>query len=117
KIIQTEMNYTITLQNENVAQQKNTVACFTIETAHNYIEQNLNRDRNITRKVWLAEVLKYYITVNYLHNEHLTEKVEQTAIANISTTRGILQKREFIGEKDKNVNNETYQKEQSLKQV
>lgn len=117
KINPTEMNYNFTLLNDNVAQQKNTVDCFTIETAHNYIEENLNRDRNITRKVWLAEVLKNYITVNYLHNEHLTEKVEQTAIANISTTRGMVQKGELIAEKDKIVNNETYQKLQSLKQV
>src|SRR5690606_37619147 len=88
KINPTETNYNFTLLNDNVAQQKNTVDCFTIETAD-----------------------------NYLHNEHLTEKVEQTAIANISTTRGMVQKGELIAEKDKIVNNETYQKLQSLKQV
>lgn len=117
KINPTETNYNFTLLEDNVAQQKNTVDCFTIETANSYIEENLSRDRNISRKVWLGEVLKNYITVNYLHNEHLTEKMEQIAIANISTTRGMVQKGELIAEKDKIVNNETYQKLQSLKQV
>jgi putative nucleotidyltransferase with HDIG domain len=117
KINPTETNYNFTLLADNIAQQKNTVDWFTIETAGKYIEENLGRDRKITQKNWLIEVLKNYITVNYLHNEHLTEKVEQTAIANISTTRGMVQKGELIAEKDKIVNNDTYQKLRSLKRV
>lgn len=117
KLNSTQTNYNFTLLEGNVAQQKNTVDCFTIETANSYVEESLERDRKITQKQWLAEILKNYITVNYLHNEHLTEKVEQTAIANISTTRGMVQKGELIAEKDKIVNNETFQKLRSLKQV
>ncbi|HMR19833.1 MAG TPA: HDIG domain-containing protein, partial [Sphingobacterium sp.] len=117
KINPTETNYNFTLLRDNIAQQKNTVDCFTIETANSYIEESLERDRKVIKKKWLSEMLKNYVTVNYLHNEHLTEKVEQTAIANISTTRGMVQKGELIAEKDKIVNNETYQKLRSLKQV
>ncbi len=117
KVDDTQANYNFTLLSDNVAQQKNTVDCFTIETAHAYVQQNLKRDQRISNKSWLAELLKNYITVNYIYNEALTNKIEQTALTNISSTRGMVQKGELIAEKDKIVNNETYQKLQSLKKV
>ncbi len=117
KVDATDANYNFTLLSDNVAQQKNTVDCFTIETAYEYIRQDLRRDSKISQKEWLADLLKNYITVNYIYNESLTNKIEQTALANISTTRGMVQKGELIAEKDKIVNNETYQKLLSLKKV
>ncbi|WP_231561577.1 hypothetical protein [Sphingobacterium sp. T2] len=72
----------------NIATQKNTADCFTIESAVDYAHEAIEKDASITRKKWLLEVLKNYITVNYIFNEHLTNKIEQTALSNISTTRG-----------------------------
>ncbi|SUJ27299.1 Predicted HD superfamily hydrolase [Sphingobacterium spiritivorum] len=109
--------YNFTLVSDNIAQQKNTIDSYTIETAYNYIELSLSRMGKITHKKWLLELLKNYITINYIFNENLTNKMEQTALANISTTRGVVQKGELIAEKDKIINNETYQRLESLRKV
>lgn len=112
-----QSQYNFTLIQDNVAQQKNTADIFTIESANQYIENNLSRNNKIDQKRWLAETLKNYVTINYIFNENLTNKAEQNALANISTTRGMVQKGELIAEKDKIISNETYQKLTSLRKV
>ena len=113
----TSLEYNFVLVHDNIAQQKNTVDCFTIESASNYIVGALEKNKLISRKRWLAEVLKNYITINYVFNESQTNKVEQTALANISTTRGMVQKDELIAEQGKIINNDAYQKLESLRRV
>ena len=113
----TSMEYNFVLVHENIAQQKNSVDCFTIESANAYIKDAINRNKDIIHKAWLAEVLKSYVTINFVFNESQTNKVEQTALANISTTRGMVQKDELIAEQGKIINNETYQKLESLRKV
>ncbi|PRD56419.1 HD family phosphohydrolase [Sphingobacterium gobiense] len=112
-----QSQYNFTLIQDNVAQQKNTADIFTIESANQYIQNNLSRNNKIDRKTWLAETLKNYVTINYIFNENLTNKAEQNALANISITRGMVQKGELIAEKDKIISNETYQKLASLRKV
>src|SRR5690606_16264015 len=112
-----QSQYNFTLIQDNVAQHKNTADIFTIESANQYIENNLSRNNKIDQKRWLAETLKNYVTINYIFNENLTNKAEQNALANISTTRGMVQKGELIAEKDKIITNETYQKLTSLRKV
>ena len=114
---QAQSQYNFTLIHDNVAQQKNTADIFTIESANHYIENNLSRNNKIDRKNWFAETLKNYITINYIFNENLSNKAEQNALSNISTTRGMVQKGELIAEKDKIINNDTYQKLASLRKV
>jgi len=113
----TAMEYNFVLVHDNIAQQKNTVDCFTIETANQYIRSALERNTEISFKPWLAEILKSYITINFVFNESQTNKVEQTALSNISTTRGMVQKDELIAEQGKIVNNDSYQKLESLRKV
>ncbi|OYD44280.1 transmembrane HD family protein [Sphingobacterium cellulitidis] len=113
----TSLEYNFVLIHDNIAQQKNTVDCFTIESANQYIVGALEKNKLIEHKRWLSEVLKNYITINYVFNESQTNKVEQTALANISTTRGMVQKDELIAEQGKIINNETYQKLESLRKV
>ncbi len=113
----TAMEYNFVLVHDNIAQQKNTVDCFTIETANQYIRSALDRNTEISFKPWLAEILKSYITINFVFNESQTNKVEQTALSNISTTRGMVQKDELIAEQGKIVNNDSYQKLESLRKV
>ena len=113
----TLLEYNFVLVNDNIAQQKNTVDCFTIESANNYIKGALEKNKLIEHSTWLSEVLKSYITINYVFNESQTNKVEQIALANISTTRGMVQKDELIAEEGKIINNEAYQKLESLRKV
>ncbi|MFZ4263716.1 HD family phosphohydrolase [Sphingobacterium sp. HJSM2_6] len=113
----TALEYNFVLVHENIAQQKNTADCLTIETANAYIRDAMSRNKNIDHPDWLSEVLKSYITINYVFNESQTNKVEQNALANISTTRGMVQKDELVAEQGKIINNETYQKLESLRKV
>ncbi|WDF70455.1 HDIG domain-containing protein [Sphingobacterium oryzagri] len=117
KVDATQSQYNFTLIHENIAQQKNTADIFTIESANQYIQTTLAKNSKIGRKAWLSEILKNYVTINYIFDENLTNKVEQNALANISATRGVVQKGELIAEKDKIINNETYQKLESLRKV
>ncbi len=113
----TAMEYNFVLVHDNVAQQKNTADCFTIESANAYIQNAISRNNKILHPAWLSEVLKSYITINFVFNESQTNKVEQNALANISTTRGMVQKDELVAEQGKIINNETYQKLESLRKV
>jgi len=113
----TAMEYNFVLVHDNIAQQKNTVDSYTIETANQYIKDALSRNADIGNKAWLAEILKSYITINFVFNESQTNKVEQNALANISTTRGMVQKDELIAEQGKIINNDSYQKLESLRKV
>ncbi|WP_437918340.1 HD family phosphohydrolase [Sphingobacterium sp. LRF_L2] len=117
KLDRTQSQYNFTLIHENIAQQKNTADIFTIESANQYVSEAIQKNTKIGKKNWLTEVLKNYITINYIFDENLTNKVEQNALANISMTRGVVQKGELIAEKDKIINNETYQKLESLRKV
>src|SRR5690606_18097253 len=110
EVDQAQSEYNLTLLQDNLTQQKNTVDILTIKSAIAYIESNLARNNKIDQKTWLEEMLKNYVTINYIFDENLTNKAEQNALANISSTRGMVQKGELIAEKDKIISNETYQK-------
>ncbi|MEN5197392.1 HD family phosphohydrolase [Sphingobacterium faecium] len=109
--------YNFTLIQDKVATQKNTADCYTIESSYEYATSVLNNSSKIVYKKWLLETLKNYITLNYVYNDQQTERLEQTALANISSTRGVVQKGELIAEKDKIISNETYQKLESLRKI
>lgn len=80
--------YNFTLIQDKVATQKNTADCYTIESSYEYANSVLNNSSKIVYKKWLLETLKNYITLNYVYNDQQTERLEQTALANISSTRG-----------------------------
>ncbi|AIM37717.1 transmembrane HD family protein [Sphingobacterium sp. ML3W] len=109
--------YNFTLIQDKVATQKNTADCYTIESSYEYANSVLSNSPKIVYKKWLLETLKNYITLNYVYNDQQTERLEQTALANISSTRGVVQKGELIAEKDKIISNETNQKLESLRKI
>lgn len=109
--------YNFTLIQDKVATQKNTADCYTIESSYEYASSVLSNSSKIVYKKWLLETLKNYITLNYVYNDQQTERLEQNALANISSTRGVVQKGELIAEKDKIISNETYQKLESLRKI
>lgn len=109
--------YNFTLIQDKIATQKNTADCYTIESSYEYASNVLSNSPKILYKKFLLETLKNYITLNYVYNDQQTERLEQTALANISSTRGVVQKGELIAEKDKIISNETYQKLESLRKI
>lgn len=72
---ETNSQYNFTLLHDNIAQQKNTADIFTIESAHQYIQESLNKNNKIDEKEWLSELLRSYITINFIFNENLTNKI------------------------------------------
>lgn len=110
-------NYNFTLLTENVAKQLNTASIFTTESALEHIKNVVGNRSAIKQKDWFTDVLGDYITVNYLFNEPLTTKLEGDALATISTTRGMVQRGELIVASGTTVNNETFQKIESLRKA
>ena len=112
-----QTNYNFTLLTNNVAKQLNTAGVFTTETAREYLEKAISKRSAIKQKDWFVDVLGTYIGVNYLFNEPLTSKLEEDALASISTTRGMVQRGELIVANGTTINNETYQKIESLRKA
>src|SRR5690606_21016697 len=110
-------NYNFTMLTDNVAQQKNTAEVFTVETAMEYTRKVISNRSAIKQKDWLTDAVSNYITINYLFNEPLTARLEADALANISTTRGMVQRGELIVANGTTVNNEIYQKIESLRKA
>jgi putative nucleotidyltransferase with HDIG domain len=110
-------DYVFTLLEDQVAKTINTVTVFTMEKAATYVDQQLSKQRRLKHTEWLAEVIKEHVQINYVFNELLTNKLEQDALASISTTKGMVQRGELIVASGTNVNNETFQKIESLRKV
>lgn len=110
-------HYNFTLLTDNVAKQVNTAAVFTIETAMEYVTKAVDGRSAIKQKDWFVDVLGDYVSVNNLFNESLTAKLEQDALGTISTTRGMVQRGELIVANGTTVNNEIYQKIESLRKA
>jgi putative nucleotidyltransferase with HDIG domain len=66
---------------------------------------------------WLAQVIKEHVHINFIFNEVLTNKLEQDALTSISPTKGMVQRGELIVASGTTVNNETFQKIESLRKV
>lgn len=112
-----QTHYNFTLLTDNVARQLNTAAVFTTETAREYLEKAIGNRSAIKQKDWFVDVLSAYINVNYQFNESLTARLEGDALASISTTRGMVQRGELIVANGTTINNETYQKIESLRKA
>src|SRR5690606_24792165 len=110
-------NYNFTLLTDNVAKQVNTASVFTTETALERVKKAIDNRSAIKQKEWFIDVLGDYINVSYLFNESLTSKLEEDALATISTTRGMVQRGELIVANGTTVNNEIFQKIESLRKA
>lgn len=110
-------HYNFTLLTDKVAEQMNTASLFTRESAIEYVKKRLADRSAIKQKEWFTKLLSNYIAVNYLFNEPLTARLEEDALSSISTTRGMVQRGELIIANGTTINNETYQKIESLRKA
>ncbi|SEN94546.1 hypothetical protein SAMN05216436_12617 [bacterium A37T11] len=110
-------NYNFSLVTDNLVTSLNTADVFTVETAQQYISDEVDKRSVIKEKEWLKNLLKDYVMANYVFNEQLTNKLEADALSSISTTRGMVQKGELIIATGTTVNKDTYQKLESLRKV
>src|SRR5690606_15990473 len=86
-------------------------------SALDYIGAEIDRRNAIRQKAWFKELIQDYVQVSYQFNEALTSKLEEDALASISTTRGMVQRGELIVANGTTINNETYQKIESLRKA
>lgn len=108
-------HYNFSLLNDNISTAKNTVDVFTQETALIYADETIQKNDRIEHKEWLKRIVADHIQNNYVYNEQLTDKLEKDALGNVSTTRGMVQKGELIIAEGATINNEAYQKIESLR--
>lgn len=110
-----EPNYNFSVLTGNVSTTKNTVDVYTIETALAEIKTSIFNNTSIKSKDWLFDIVQNHIEPNYIYDARLTEKLEQDAEASLSLTRGMVQKGELIVAKGTTVDEEIYQKLESLR--
>lgn len=108
-------HYNFTLLRDKISTVKNTVDVFTQETAFAYADEIIKKSNRIEHKEWLKRIVLDHIQNNFVYNEQLTNKLEADALANISTTRGMVQKGELIIAEGATIDNEAYQKIESLR--
>lgn len=108
-------NYNFTLVTNNISRQLNTIDVLTFEKAVKYVTQQVNESKDVENKKFLADLLKGHLQPNYIFDERLTGKLEDAALRDISTTRGVVQRGELIVTEGTTVNSDIYQKLESLR--
>ncbi len=106
--------YVISLLKNNYETQVSTASLYTQASATLEAGKELISKKNIESDIILG-IIKDRISPNIIYNERLTEKIEQQAIENLSSTRGMVQKGELIVAKDASIDEDIYQKLESLR--
>ena len=94
--------YVISLLTNNFETQVSTASLYTQASATLEAGKELTNKKNIEADIILG-IIKDRISPNVIYNERLTEKIEQQAIENLSSTRGMVQKGELIAAKNSSI--------------
>ena len=106
--------YVISLLKNSIQTEISTASLFTQTSALAFADEQLKGKEKI-QSVIILSIIKDRLTPNIIYNERFTEKIENQAIENVSSTRGMVQKGELIVAKDKSISEEIYQKLESLR--
>lgn len=107
-------NYLISLLKNNVQSDVSTASLLTPASALSTASERIVANKKVRTDI-LINTIKDRIVPNILFDERLTESLEKQAVENISSTRGMVQKGELIIENGTTINEEVYQKLESLK--
>lgn len=108
-------NYSFNLLTNNIAKYLNTIDVHTIKSGLTYAKLKIDQDQSIKNKSWLLNLIENHLQANYIYDERLTDKIEEDALVNISITRGVVQQGELIIARGTTINEEIYQKLESLR--
>ncbi len=114
KLEDKEGDYIINVVNENISEEKELSAFFTIQTADDYIIRSLNTSPGIDAAL-LTTLLENVISQNIFYDENFNSKYKEEILGGISLTRGMIQKDERVISKGELVTTEKYQIIESLK--
>lgn len=106
--------YVISLLKNNFETQVSTASLYTQASATLEAGKQLTNKKNIEADIILG-IIKDRISPNVIYNERLTDKIKQQAIENLSSTRGMVQKGELIAAKNSSIDEDIYQKLESLR--
>jgi hypothetical protein len=106
--------YVISVLKNNFETQVSTASLFTQTSATLEAGKELTDKKNIEADIILG-IIKDRIAPNVIYNERLTGKIEQQAIENLSSTRGMVQKGELIVAKNSSIDEDIFQKLESLR--
>lgn len=107
-------NYLIMLLKNNVKTEVSTATLLTTTSAFSLASERVVENKKVRTDI-LVNILKDRITPNILLDERFTESLQKQAIENVSSTRGMVQKGEVIIENGSTINDEAYQKLESLR--
>ena len=117
KYQQNGLDYSFTLLTNNVAQTLNLADVYTVERGLKYAQTLINKYPAIKNQSWLLNRIENHLQVNYVFDEHLMDKIEAEAMANISLTRGVVQKGELIVPHGAMISEDIYQKLESFREA
>lgn len=106
--------YAISLIKDGVEKEVSTASLYTTTSAIADAGKKLVGDKNIQSDLLLS-IIKDRITPNVIYDERFTDKLEKQAVENVSSTRGMVQKGELIVAKGSTIDDDIYQKLESLR--
>lgn len=104
----------INLLRNNVSEQIPVGSIYTLRSAYNYINKELNNIRGIDKNV-ARQVLENMLIQNVFYDERTTIKEKENILNNLSLTRGMVQSGERVISKGELITNEKNQILESLK--
>ena len=107
-------NYLIHILDNNVETELSTATLLTVTTAFTLASEQLTMDKSIARDLLLG-LIKDHITPNVFYDEPFTEKLENSALENVSSTRGMIQKGELIIATGTSIDGDVYKKLESFR--
>ncbi len=87
--------YEIYLIKSNVAESRQINSFYTIRTAYDYINEQLNQRENVDQPL-LRSILEEFLIQNVIFDEETTQKEKEILLQNLSLTRGMVQSGERI---------------------
>lgn len=109
-----EKQYDFSLLDNNVSKQLNSEDVFTAESALDYFKNNF-KAANIKINDLVLNLAESHIQPNIVFDEKLTTVIQENTVNNVSTTKGMVQKGELIVAKGNIIDDDAYQKLESLK--
>jgi len=109
-------DYPFQIVENNVSTYQNTASAFTLERAGSFVKNQLELS-HLPGKEILISLIQNHLQANVLFDEYLTQRLEDQALNNISVSRGMVQKGELIVGRDNIVNEQTFQKLESLRKA
>lgn len=108
-------DYSIYVLNNNVAEEHDLGDFYTIQSAYNYVQEQLHKNENVIDAKFILPLLENSIAHTIFYDKNTSEKVLKQSVDDISPTRDIILKDQSIISKGEIVDARKFQILESLK--